>query len=393
MRRRRVRAVWLGTAGALAAALVAGLGIAQAASESSTATSPLRKACGAKISVQTDWFPEPEHAALYQLAGVNGTLDAKKGWYTGQIGKTGVNFEIRAGGPFTGFQQPISQMYQDSSITLGYVNSDEAIQLSKKLPTVAIVAPLEFSPQILMWNPQKLNINRFQDIGNSGAKVLVFEGGVWIDYLIARGWISKSQVDTSYDGSPTRFVSSDGAIVQQGFATSEPYDYENNIKQYGKPVKYLMIRSSGYVPYPEPLAAKPDVVKAKRACFKLLVPLVQKAQVDYMAKPQPVNDKLVQIVADLKSFWVESKEGNAWNTKEQRRLGIVQNGPNCTLGDFNQKRLQQVINLLKPIYTAKGIDTFNPDLKATDISTNEFIDTKIGLKTSKIGTKVVVCKK
>ena len=383
MSRGRVRAIWLGVVATSAAALVAGFGIAQAATHGVAATQPLKKACGSKVSVQTDWFPEPEHAALYQLAGVNGTLDAKKGWYTGQIGTTGVFVEIRAGGPFTGFQQPISQMYQDSSITLGYVNSDEAIQLSKKLPTVAIVAPLEFSPQILMWNPQKLNITRFQDIGNSGAKVLVFEGGVWIDYLIARGWISKNQIDTSYDGSPTRFVSSDGAIVQQGFATSEPYDYEFNIKQYGKPVKYLMIRSSGYVPYPEPLAAKPDVVKAKRACFKLLVPLIQKAQVDYMKKPGPVNAKLVNIITDLKSFWVESNAGNAWNTGEQRRLGIVQNGPNCTLGDFNQKRMQQMINLLNPIYTAKGLDTFDPNLKAAQIGTNEFIDSKIGLKTAK----------
>jgi len=211
----------------------------------------------------------------------------------------------------------------------------------------------------------------------------VFEGGVWIDYLVARGWVNKSQIDTSYDGSPTRFVSSDGAIVQQGFATSEPYDYEFNIKQYGKPVKYLMIRSSGYVPYPEPLAATPAVLKAKRACFKLLVPLVQKAQVDYMSKPKPVNEKLVQIVTDLKSFWVESSAGNAWNTKEQRRLGIVQNGPNCTLGDFNQKRMQQVINLLKPIYAAKGLDTYDPNLKAAQMETNAFINPKIGLKTAK----------
>ena len=383
MRRGKMRVIGLGAVTTLVVAMVAGLGIAQAATQGSTATSPLRKACGEKISVQTDWFPEPEHAALYQLAGTKGSLDAKKGWYTGQIGKTGVNLEIRAGGPFTGFQQPISQMYQDSSITLGYVNSDEAIQLSKKLPTVAIVAPLEFSPQILMWNPQKLNISKFQDIGNSGAKVLVFEGGVWIDYLIARGWVNKNQVDTSYDGSPTRFVSSDGAIVQQGFATSEPYDYEFNIKQYGKPVKYLMIRSSGYVPYPEPLAATPAVLKAKRACFKLLVPLIQKAQVAYMVSPTAVNNKLVEIVTDLKSFWVESSAGNAWNAKEQRRLGIVQNGPNCTLGDFNQKRMQQVINLLKPIYAAKGLDTYDPDLTAAKIGTNEFIDPKIGMKTPK----------
>lgn len=383
MRMRNVRVLGLCAVATLVVALVGGLGFARAATQGATATSPLRNACGAKITVQTDWFPESEHGGLYQLAGTNGTLDAKKGRYTGQIGKTGVSLEIRAGGPFTGFQQPISQMYQDSSITLGYVTSDEAIQFSKKLPTVAIVAPLEFSPQILMWNPQKLNINRFQDIGNSGAKVLVFEGGVWVDYLIARGWVNKSQVDTSYDGSPTRFVSSDGALVQQGFATSEPYDYQFNIKQYGKPVKYLMIRSSGYIPYPQALAAKPDVIKAKRACFKLLVPLIQKAQVDYVTKPVPVNNKLVEIVTDLKSFWVESKAGNAWNTKEQRRLGIVQNGSNCTLGDFTQKRLRAMINLLKPIYAAKGFDTYDPNVTPAKIGTNEFINPKIGLKTAK----------
>mgnify|MGYP006952612710 CR=1 FL=1 len=378
--RKTVRCAAAAAGTALIATLVVGLGITQAAPAQ---TSPLRKACGSKIVVQTDWFPQPEHGALYQLAGINGTVDAKKGRYTGQIGRTGVQLEIRAGGPFTGFQQPISQMYQDSSITLGYVTSDEAIQLSKKLPTVAIVTPFEFSPQILMWNPEKLNINRFQDIGNSGAKVLVFEGGVWIDYLIARGWVNKNQVDTSYDGSPTRFVSSDGAIVQQGFATSEPYDYQFNIKQYGKPVKYLMIRDSGYVPYPQALAAKADVVKSKRACFKLLVPLIQKAQVDYVTKPAAVNNKLVEIVTDLKSFWVESKAGNAWNTKEQRRLGLVQNGPNCTLGDFTPKRVQGMINLLKPIYAAKGLDTYDPNLTASRIVTNEFINPKIGLKTTK----------
>lgn len=383
MRKGSVRKIGLGASLVLMAALVAGFSVAQAATGSAKAVSPLMKACGSKISVQTDWFPEPEHGALYQLAGTNGTVNTSKGWYTGQIGKTGVMLEIRSGGPFTGFQQPISQMYQDPSIALGYVTSDEAVQLSKKLPTVAIVTPLEFSPQILMWNPQKLNISRFQDISNSGAKVLVFEGGVWVDYLIKRGWVNKNQVDTSYDGSPSRFVAADGAIVQQGFATSEPYQYQYDIKQWGKPVKYLMIKNSGYVPYPQALAAKPSVVKSKQACFKILVPLIQKAEVDYMAKPGPVNSKLVDIVTELKTFWVLTKAGTTWNTQQQSKLRLVQNGPNCTLGDFDQKRVQQLINLLKPIYTAQGLDTFDPSVTPAQITTNKFINPKIGLKTAK----------
>jgi hypothetical protein len=385
MKRHNGRFLALGV-GIAAVTLAAGWSIASAASSRTgkhDTQSSLKSACGSKIVIQTDWFPEPEHAGIYQLAGTHGTVDKKKGHYTGTIGKTGVSLEIRAGGPFTGFQQPISQMYQDKTITLGYMNSDEAIRNSKNLPTVAIVTPLEFSPQILMWNPQKLHIKKFADIAKTNAKVLVFEGGVWVDFLIGKGWVKKSQVDTSYDGSSARFVSADGSIIQQGFATSEPYQYLHDIKQYGKKVSYLLIKNSGYQPYPEPLAVRKADLTSKAACWKLLVPLVQKAQVAYMRKPGPVNDKLTAIDKALAQFWQLNKGGNAYNTATQRKLGIVSNGPNCTLGDFNMKRLQRTINQLKPIYQAQNVKTFNPSLKAGQIATNRFIDKSIHLKSSR----------
>jgi hypothetical protein len=381
MRRRRRFVVATATATGVAvlavfAAQVTGLGQAAPEKGASQAATPLRKACGAKIVIQTDWFPEPEHGALYQLAGTHGSFDKQHGRYTGQT--KGVQIEIRAGGPFTGFQQPISQMYQDSSITLGYATSDEQIQLSKKLPLVSIVSPFEYSPQILMWNPSKLRINSFPDIKRTGAKVLVFAGGVWIDYLEGKGWVAPGQVDSSYDGSPARFVASDGGIVQQGFATSEPYQYQHDIPQYGKAVKYLLIKNSGYVPYPQTLAAKPSVVRQKAACFKLLVPMVQKAQIDFVKRPQPVLRLLERLVTDLNTFWKLTPGGDAYNVATQKKLGIVQNGPDCTIGNFNFRRLQGVINKVLPIFKAKGFDTMNPNLKAAGIATNRFINPKIG---------------
>jgi hypothetical protein len=384
MRKHR-RAFVLAAAAFAIAALTVGWGVGQAATGKTAAVSSLRSACGSKIVVQTDWFPEPEHGAVYELAGPNGTIDKEHGRYTGTIGNTGVQLEIRAGGPYTGFQQPISQMYQDSSITLGYVNTDEAIQLSKKLPTVSIVSPLEFSPQILMWNPQKLHITKFSDIANKypNTTVLVFAGGVWVDYLVGKGWINKSQVDTSYDGSPTRFVANDGNIIQQAFATSEPYQYQHDISQYGKPVAYLMIKNSGYVPYPEALAAKPSVVAAKAACFKQLVPMFQKAEIAYLTNPTQTNRTLERIVGELHSFWQLTPGGDAYNAATQKRLKFVQNGPNCTLGDFSLKRVQGVINETLPIYQKDNLTTYNPDLKASQIVTNRFIDPSIGLKTAK----------
>jgi ABC-type nitrate/sulfonate/bicarbonate transport system substrate-binding protein len=378
-RRRNVAATAavLGAALAVLAALTTGLGQASAKTGAASAQSPLRKACGSKIVIQSDWFPEPEHGAVYQLAGTRGSFDKEKGRYTGSA--KGVQIEIRAGGPFTGFQQPISQLYQDSSITLGFATSDEQIQLGKKLPLVSIVSPFEYSPQILMWNPQELSIKTFADIKRTGAKVLVFAGGAWVDYLQGKGWVSAGQVDTSYDGSPTRFVAANGKIVQQGFATSEPWQYRHDIPQYGKNVKFLLIKDSGYTPYPQTLAAKPSVVSAKAACFKLLVPMVQRAQIAYVQHPQATNRLLERLVTELNTFWKLTPAGDAYNTATQKKLGLVQNGPDCTLGNFNMKRLQGVINRVLPIFKAKGLDTINPNLRAGNIATNRFIDRKVGM--------------
>lgn len=378
MNTHKLRAIWLAAALVGVGTLAVGLGVVRAAPTAKDA-SPLRTACGATVVVQTDWFPSPEHGGLYQLAGTNGTYDASKGRYTGVIKGTGVKLEIRAGGPFTGFAQPISQMYQDNSITLGYSSTDEDIRSSANLPVVQIFAPMEFSPQILMWNPQKLTINRFQDIGNLGAPVLVFEGGAYYDYLVGRGWINRSQIDTSYDGSPTRFVVADGAIVQQGFATNEPYQYEYVYEQYKKPVKYLLIKNSGFVPYTQSISARAADIRSKAPCFKRLVPLMQKAQVDFIAKPQPVLNKLIEYVTAMKTFWTLTPGDTAYNITTQKRLRIVQNGPNCTLGDFRMKRVEGTINQLVPIFAQQGIKTVKAGLKATDLATNQFIDPKIHL--------------
>ena len=53
---------------------------------------------------------------------------------------TGVDIEIRSGGPAIGFQTVTSQLYTDDDILLGYVYTDEAIQNSAEFPTVAVMA-------------------------------------------------------------------------------------------------------------------------------------------------------------------------------------------------------------------------------------------------------------
>jgi len=352
-----------------------------ASTDASTATvdpAALKAACGDRIVLQTDWFPEAEHGGLYQLIGPNGTVDAKRGRYSGPIGDTGVTFEIRAGGPYAGDQSVSALMYQDPDITMGFVNTDEAVRQSGRLPTVGIFAPLAYSPSALMWDPTKHDFTSLADIGRSKAKVLYFEGTAFVEYLVGRGLLTQAQLDPSYDGSPSRFVT-EGDAVQEVYATHEPYKYEHDLPEWNKPVAFKLVSESGYEPYPQNVAVKPETVTAKSACLKLLVPRLQQAQVDYMKSPEPVNTKILAYVKELKSFWTLSPGLMADAVAKMLALKIVGNSPDGALGSFDMARVQRMIDLLTPLYTKQRIKTVKTGVAPTDIVTNSFIDPSVHL--------------
>lgn len=345
---------------------------------SQAATSELAQACGQRVVVQTDWFPEPEHGGTYQLIGDAGQVHAERGAYSGEIGDTGVELEIRAGGPYTGSQNVTSLMYQDQDILMGYVNTDEAVRNSGSLPTVGVFALLDKSPSALMWDPAKYDFETLEDIGKSSAKVLYFEGTAFIDYLVGNGSIRPEQLDASYDGSPARFVA-EGDVVQEAFATNEPYKYEHDIPEWGKPVEFLLVSSGGYEPYPANLSVRPETLEEKRACLELLVPLMQQAQVDYLNDPGPVNQALLHIVEELASTWTLSEGGVADAVEKMLELKIAGNGPDGTLGSVDMARLDRMIAILQPIFESQGVTTVKSDLAPEDLATNEFIDGGIHL--------------
>ena len=336
--------------------------------------------CPSPIVLQTDWFPEPEHGALYQLVDLDaGELDAGAGRFTAPLlADPSVSVEIRAGGPFIGFQNSTSLMYQDDTIFAGYVSTDEAVRNSGELPTVAVVAPLEKNPQILMWDPEDYQFETFANIGESEATVLYFEGGSFMDYLVGAGFIRPEQLDGSYDGSPARFVVEEG-LVQQEFVTQAPYWYEFEVAEWMKPIDFLLIHDSGFELYTQTLALRPDILEANTECLTALVPLVQQAQIDYVNDPVAVNTKIVEIDVDLQSFFTITPERSAFVTEQLLAHELVANGGDDTLGNFDLDRVQSVIDILVPIYTEANVTTADLDVTPEDLVTNEFVDPSIGL--------------
>jgi hypothetical protein len=342
----------------------------------------LKGVCPDTVVVQSDWFPEAEYGAIYQLVGPNPKVDTEKKSVSGPLvaeGKdTGVRVEIRAGGPATGDALPSAQLYQDKDIMITQVNTDEQVRFSAKQPTLAVVAPMEISPFAVMWDPETYpQFNIIADIGRTDAKVRHFEGDTFMEYLIGTGILKKSQSDPSYDGSPAGFVAAQGKATQAGFGTNEPYIYEHEIPEWGKPLKYALINDTGYPLYPQALSIRPGDKEKLAPCLKKLVPIIQRAQIDYIKSPDETNAFIIDIVKKYKTFWTYSP-GLAKYAVETMRRDHINNGPDQTLGNFDMNRVQEMIDVTTPIFTAQRQPP-KEGLKPEDLVTNEFIDPSIGL--------------
>ena len=329
--------------------------------------------CPDPLVLQTDWFPSPEHGYAYRLIGDAGELDSDNGVYRGPLLDSGIDLEIRAGGPYLGFAPTTATMQLDPGIHFGYVNTDEQVAVYDTIPTVSVAAPFDTNPQILMWNPEVYSFSSFEDIGEPDATVVYFAGGVFIDYMVDAGILRADQVDPSYNGAPARFVAEGGALVQQGFATSEPWLYEYALEDWGKPVDFLLIHDSGFEIYPQQLVVRAEAIEELRPCLELVIPIFQQAVVDHYADSAATDAVILQIVNDLESYWVLYPGQMEYSAATALALGNVGNGPDDIVGNMDEARMERGVQLLKDILVVVP-----QDIEASDIYTNEFIDPTIG---------------
>jgi hypothetical protein len=366
------------TSGLLALALVAAACGGDDDSAAGGGDGVLSDVCPATVVVQTDWFPEAEHGALYNLIGEGYTVDTSNKIVSGPMvldgQDLGVTFEVRTGGPAIGFAPVTSYVYTDDAITFGYANTEAQVLSYEDTPLLSVVAPLEINPQMIMWDPDTYpNVESLADLGEAGVPINVFGGGVFSEVFVAQGIWSANQIDPSYDGSPARFIAEGGAIAQQGFASAEPYDYENTFSDWGKPVAFQTLHDAGFEVYAATLGIRPDQKDELDDCLKEIVPVFQQSVVSYINSPERTNDIIVDAVEQFADSWTQSMEITAWSVEQQKELGLVGNGPDDTVGNMVGDRIQGVIDGMSQAGMAVP-----SGLSANDLFTNEYIDESIG---------------
>jgi hypothetical protein len=105
---------------------------------------------------------------------------------------------------------------------------------------------------------------------------------------------------------------------------------------------------------------------------------MQRSTVDYAADPKATNELIVDLVKDYGAF-AYSPQRAEYAVGAMKQRGILGNGGNGTVGDFDADRVQKIIDITLPIFAAQH-KPIRDNLKPTDLYTNEFIDPAIGLQ-------------
>jgi hypothetical protein len=373
---------------AVAAALAAGCSAADPSQEVQSATRPgtLTGTCPDRVVVQAAWYPTADVAVPFQLLGPDWSVDAKRQRVSGSLvdgGKdTGVVLEFRSGGPATGFQTAPAVAYADDAVTLAFTNVDEIVGVSGAQPMTAVLAPLNGDPQVLIWDPARHpEFNIVQDVGQTDTKV-VYSGNARtvFGYLTGSGILRSSQLDASYDGSPSRFVAAAGQDVVQGYATNEPHVYES-LPQWGKPVRYGLIQDTGYPNYANVLAVRSGDRDRLAGCLRQLVPILQRGLVAFMADPRPALQKIVTSVAAFKAGFVYDESAAVYGVCQLRTLGLVSDSIDGVAGGFDRSKLQRMIDITRPVLATTGTE-IDADLSVDRIASSDYLDRTVSLPTA-----------
>ena len=232
--------------------------------------------------------------------------------------KTGINVEVRIGGPPVGFQPAQALMYADPSIFMGFSRVTELISSYKDLPIVAVMATLDKSPFSIYWDAATYpDVNSIADLKKRNVTIMLGRPDIGWKYFVAKGIMKKSQMDLSDMAKPAAFISANGKLAEAGFATAEPFLYEVEIKEWGKPVKVQLLHDAGFPEYFQALAVKKEDIDKKAECLERLVPIIQRSHVEYIQNPNETNELIVKLADSYLTGWVYTMISAKFSHKQQ----------------------------------------------------------------------------
>jgi NitT/TauT family transport system substrate-binding protein len=302
------------------------------------------------VTFATNWRAEAEHGGFYQAL-VDGTY-----------AKYGLDVTILQGGPQSNERLLLATGRIEFDLGGNIIQAFTAIE--QNVPIVAVAALFQKDPFILMSHPGQ-GLDRLEDL----PKATAFIGK---DALVTvYQWLRSSYGFSEARVKPYTFNSApflaDKSSIQEGYATSEPYQIERQGKF--KPNVFL-VADYGYQSYSTTIEARRDLITKNPDLVQRFVDASITGWYNYLygdnraanalikkENPDMGDDQLAFSVAKL-------KEDGIVDSGDAERLGI---------GAITDRRMDSFFQQM----VRAGL--FKPDLDYKKSYTTQFVDQGVGL--------------
>jgi NitT/TauT family transport system substrate-binding protein len=232
-----------------------------------------------RITLQADWYPQPEHGGFYTAL--------VKGYYRDE----GLDLSIQPGGPYVVVPQQVAA----GAAQFGMASSDQILEsVGDGQPLVAVAATMQRDPQGIMVRKES-PVHSFSDL--NGHTIAVKLGSTWFEFLQKRYQLNGvKEIPATF--SVANFIA-DPQYIQQAFATSEPFF----ARQAGVETRVLLTSEAGYNPY-RVMFTTHDFLNDHPEIVAKFVRASIKGWQEYLRDPGPAHTAISKLNPALNPDWM-----------------------------------------------------------------------------------------
>jgi NitT/TauT family transport system substrate-binding protein len=282
-----------------------------------------------KITLQADWYPQPEHGGFYTAL--------VKGYYKDE----GLDVTIQPGGPYLTVEQQVAV----GAAQFGLGSSDRTLEsVAGGQPLVAVAATMQHDPQGVMLHKDS-PVHSFADL--NGHTIAVKPGYTWFAYLVKRYQLNNIH-EIPATMSVANFVA-DPQYIQQAFATSEPFF----ARRAGVETRILLISDAGYNPYRVMFTTR-DFLQQHPEIVAKFVRASLKGWRDYLKDPAAAHAAIAKLNPALNAEWMQF-------TWQALRDGHFVTGDDPSGTQLGQMTAERWASMYQQLFDLKMIDKmFDP---------------------------------
>jgi NitT/TauT family transport system substrate-binding protein len=303
-----------------------------------------------KVTFATNWLAEAEHGGFYQAV-ADGTYE-----------KYGLDVTILQGGPQTNNRLLLAAGKIEFNLGANMIQAFDAV--AEKIPIVTVASLFQKDPFILMSHPGQ-GLDKIEDL----PKAIAFigkDGLVSVYQWLKNNYGFKEENVKPYSFNAGPFIA-DKNSIQQGYATSEPYEVERQGKF--KPNVFLLA-DYGYDSYSTTIEVRRDLIEKNPDLVQRFVNASIIGWYHYIYGDNTKANALIKKDnPDIRDDQI------AYSVAKMKELGIVDSGASLKdgIGAMNDQRMKSFFDKM----VQAGL--FKPDLAYQKGYTLQFVNKSIGV--------------